>query len=84
MASIKVYNSETSQWEVKATSQASELGVIDILNKYTSDNVEGALREIAFKNDETTAEIGAIKRSIGEIKNAFEESNTRIEFKILE
>lgn len=68
MASIKAYNPETNSWEVKATSQASELGVIDILDKYASNNVEGILREIALKNDEITAELNAVKRVIEQMK----------------
>lgn len=78
MASIKAYNRETGTWEVKATSQASELGVVDVLNKYTSNNVEGVLREIAMKNDETTVEIEAIKKVIEQIRYDFEENNTTI------
>ena len=44
---IKTFNQETQQWEICASSQALETQIIDVGDNFDSNNVEGALRELA-------------------------------------
>ena len=50
----KVYNPETKKWEVQGTSQAVQVKILDVENNFVSDNVEGALRELASNVNEST------------------------------
>lgn len=68
MSTIKTYNSETKTWEVRGTSQASSLGVIDILENFESSDVEGCLREVIYKTNEQDAIIEATKGTTASTK----------------
>lgn len=64
----KVYNPKTGKWEVQGTSQAIEMKILDIENNFTSDNVEGALRELASNvNESTKQEILNLKSETSKI-----------------
>ena len=40
--SIKIFNEKTGQWEIKASSHASEIEVEDVTGELESEDVEGA------------------------------------------
>ena len=63
MSMIKTYNPETGKWEVRGTSLASSLGVTDFSGNFTSNNVEGCLRELAEKANEQGASVKAATES---------------------
>ncbi len=49
---IKKKNPTTGQWEICSASTAFELPILDLKENFESNNVEGALRELADKNTE--------------------------------
>ena len=47
--SIKIYNEETGQWEIKASNQASMIEVEDVTGELETEDVEGALTSLVDK-----------------------------------
>lgn len=78
MSVIKTYNPETGTWEVRGASQASSIGVVDILGNFESDNVEGCLREVKEKIDEQSSSVEAVKQSV--VVNNYNLTGLREEF----
>ena len=83
MSSIKTYNPQTGKWEVRGTSQASSVGVMDLSGNFTSDNVEGCLREVGNRISEQDASIYAAvetaitsRQIVETLKNEFDDHLT--------
>lgn len=72
MPSIKRYNKKNNKWEIKSTSDAINLGIMDIEGNFESDNVEGALRELSGIKDN----VNVNSQSINSIKNTINEHLT--------
>ena len=66
MAIIKKKNPITGEWEIFSASTALEIPILDIKNNFTSNNVEGALRELADKNTETNIKVEAHSTTLQE------------------
>lgn len=78
MATVKTYNPETGNWEVRGTSQASSLGIIDLQDNYKSPTVEGSLREIKEKDNEQDNLLEAVRSTT--INNTNAVNQIRAEF----
>ena len=52
MSSTKKFNKETGEWEVFGSTDAIDIKLTDLQGNFTSDNVEGALREASSKLSE--------------------------------
>ena len=50
--SIKIFNEETGQWEIKASNHASEVEVEDVTGELETEDVEGALTSLVDKIDD--------------------------------
>ena len=66
MGVIRKYNPETGQWEVYGSTEAKDINLIDVGDNFSDKNVEGALREISDKLNETLANLDAQKNTLVE------------------
>lgn len=57
--SVNKFNKETQKWELHGSDEAIEMKVLDIESNFTSNNVEGALRELADNNNMNRSKIEA-------------------------
>lgn len=73
MSSIKAYNPQTGKWEVQATSQSSEINVMDLGDNFKSDNVEGCLRELGENIKEQGVDLEVLKGTVGKNKDKLSE-----------
>ena len=59
----RVYDKESGKWIIVGSTEATDIGIIDIEENFESDNVEGALRELSNKigdyNNESVADLQA-------------------------
>ena len=72
MSSTKKFNKETGQWEVFGSTDAVDIKLADLQGNFTSDNVEGALREASSKLSELTDSIANQKEVISQHSNDIE------------
>lgn len=79
MAIIKKKNPTTGEWEIFSATTALEMPILDIGNNFTSNNVEGALREIADKNRETTAKVEAHSTTIQAHSTTIQEHSSTLQ-----
>ena len=79
MAIIKKKNPTTGEWEIFSATTALEMPILDIGNNFTSNNVEGALREIADKNRETTAKVEVHSTTIQEHSSTLQSHDTTLQ-----
>ena len=79
MAIIKKKNPITGEWEIFSATTALEMPILDIGNNFTSNNVEGALREIADKNRETTAKVEAHSTTIQAHSTTIQEHSSTLQ-----
>ncbi|WP_291631980.1 sialidase domain-containing protein [Clostridium sp.] len=79
MAIIKKKNPTTGEWEIFSATTALEMPILDIGNNFTSNNVEGALREIANKNRETTAKVEAHSTTIQAHSTTIQEHSSTLQ-----
>lgn len=70
---LRTYNNKTGKWEVNATSQASQVELMDALGNYEEDSVEGALRELGSKKTEQEDSIKSLKQENSDNKKLIEE-----------
>lgn len=64
MGVIRKYNPETGKWEIYGSSEATDINLIDVGDNFEDKNVEGALREISDKLNETLANLDAHKNTL--------------------
>jgi surface protein len=64
MGVIRKFNPETGQWEVYGSTEAKDINLIDVGDNFEDKNVEGALREISDKLNETLANLDAQKNTL--------------------
>lgn len=57
--SVNKFNKETQKWELHGSDEAIEMKVLDIESNFISNNVEGALRELADNNNSNKSKIEA-------------------------
>ena len=73
MGVIRKYNPETGKWEVYGSTEAKDINLIDVGDNFEDKNVEGALREISTKlnetlqNKEENVEFEELKREISNV-----------------
>lgn len=72
MSSTKKFNKETGKWEVFGSTDAIDIKLTDLQGNFTSDNVEGALREASSKLSELTDSIANQKEVISQHSNDIE------------
>ena len=76
----KVYNPKTGKWEVQGTSQAIQVKILDVENNFESDNVEGALRELATNvSAETDIKISSLESSTSKLKKDINTINSNVD-----
>ena len=64
MGVIRKFNPETGQWEIYGSTEAKDINLIDVGDNFDDKNVEGALREISDKLNETLANLDAQKNTL--------------------
>ena len=64
MASTKKFNKETGQWEVFGSTDAVDIKLADLQGNFTSDNVEGALREASSQISDMSASVRSQKATM--------------------
>lgn len=74
--SIKIFNEETGQWEIKASNHASEIEVEDVTGELETEDVEGALTSLVDKIDDVEFDIYDTKK---QIKRTDEKVNSVLE-----
>ena len=62
--SIKIYNEETGQWEIKASNQASMIEVEDVTGELETEDVEGALTSLVDKVNGVEIDIYDVKKQV--------------------
>ncbi len=72
MAKIRKYNKETGKWEIYSITDAAGLHIADFSDNFDSDNVEGALRELANKQNINEANIKAQSNMLNEHQGAID------------
>ena len=74
--SIKIFNEETGQWEIKASNHASEIEIEDVTGELETEDVEGALTTLVDKIDDVEFDIYDTKK---QIKRTDEKVNSVLE-----
>ena len=64
MGVIRKKNPQTGEWEVYGSTDAKDINLIDVGNNFSDKNVEGALREMSTKLNETLASLDAHKSTL--------------------
>ena len=72
MGVIRKYNPETGKWEVYGSTEAKDINLMDVGDNFSDKNVEGALREISDKINETLANLDAQKNTLIEHSSEIE------------
>lgn len=80
MGVIRKYNPETGKWEVYGSTEAKDINLIDVGNNFENKNVEGALREISDKLNETLANLDAQRDVIQQHSSTLTEHASDIEW----
>ena len=79
MAIIKKKNPTTGEWEIFSVTTALEMPILDIGDNFTSNNVEGALREVVDKNKEIEAKLKSHSAVIQEHSSTLKSHTTAIQ-----
>ena len=64
MGVIRKKNPLTGEWEIYGSTDAKDINLIDVGNNFSDKNVEGALREMSTKLNETLASLDAHKSTL--------------------
>ena len=64
MGVIRKKNPVTGEWEIYGSTDAKDINLIDVGNNFSDKNVEGALREMSTKLNETLASLDAHKDTL--------------------
>lgn len=80
MASTKKFNKETGQWEVFGSTDAVDIKLADLQGNFTSDNVEGALREASSQISDMSASVRSQKATMQKHASMLEQHAEDIEW----
>ena len=80
MSSTKKFNKETGKWEVFGSTDAIDIKLTDLQGNFTSDNVEGALREASSKLSELSNSVNNYKSILTQHSNELAQQSEDIEW----
>ena len=80
MGVIRKRNPQTGEWEIFGSTEAIDINLIDASGKFESKNVEGALRELSDKVDDTTSFISAHSEALSYHAQALAQHQKDIEW----
>ena len=64
MGVIRKKNPQTGEWEIYGSTDAKDINLIDVGDNFKDKNVEGALREMSTKLNETLASLDAQRSTL--------------------
>ena len=67
----KYYDEMLGKWVICGTNQALEVNIVDVSDNFDSNNVEGALREIATTVNENESKVESIKKQLESLDEDF-------------